>query len=137
MIASRFLLAVLASCSCVAALGQANKTCTQVLERKAWYGKHFPITVSLFLLTIVQQQFGIDELTQNLNRHLLSNDEKTSYLNAELCLMKVPASHGLSTAKTLFDELQEAHQLLVNSIHFVVRCALCYFTPGLFHARSR
>ena len=54
------------------------------------------------------------------DRHTLTNAEKSAYINAELCLMKKPATLGLRGAKTRFDELQAIHQLQAYSTHFVV-----------------
>ncbi|KAM7201564.1 Di-copper centre-containing protein [Naviculisporaceae sp. PSN 640] len=51
--------------------------------------------------------------------HTLSNPEKLDYINAELCLMKKPATLGLPGAKTRFDELQAIHQLQAYATHFV------------------
>ncbi|KAK3903865.1 hypothetical protein C8A05DRAFT_32396 [Staphylotrichum tortipilum] len=51
--------------------------------------------------------------------HTLTNNEKLEYINAELCLMKKPASLGLPGAKTRFDELQAIHQLQAYATHFV------------------
>jgi len=51
--------------------------------------------------------------------HTLTNDEKLSYLNAELCLMKTPAKLGLRSARTRYDELQYVHVVQVWSAHFV------------------
>ena len=55
-------------------------------------------------------------------RHTLSNDEKLAYIDAELCLMRKPASLGLPGSKTRFDDLQAVHQLQAYSTHFVVSC---------------
>ncbi|KAK0737959.1 hypothetical protein B0T18DRAFT_335390 [Schizothecium vesticola] len=51
--------------------------------------------------------------------HKLTNAEKSAYINAELCLMKTPATLGLRGAKTRFDEFQSIHQLQAYSTHFV------------------
>ncbi|KAM7188371.1 Di-copper centre-containing protein [Rhypophila sp. PSN 637] len=51
--------------------------------------------------------------------HTLSNPEKLEYINAELCLMKKPATLGLPGAKTRFDELQAIHALQAYATHFV------------------
>ncbi|KAL2160796.1 hypothetical protein VTH06DRAFT_993 [Thermothelomyces fergusii] len=51
--------------------------------------------------------------------HTLSNDEKLEYIQAELCLMELPAKLGLPAARTRFDELQAIHQLQAYATHFV------------------
>ena len=53
-------------------------------------------------------------------RHKLFNAEKLDYINAELCLMKLPAKLGLPGAKTRFDDFQAIHQKQAYMIHFVV-----------------
>jgi hypothetical protein len=55
------------------------------------------------------------------SRHTFSNTEKSAYINAELCLMQKPATIGLPSAKTRFDELQAVHQLQAYATHYVVR----------------
>jgi tyrosinase len=51
---------------------------------------------------------------------MLANAEKLAYLDAELCLMKKPATLGLPGAKTRFDEFQALHQRQAYYNHFVV-----------------
>jgi hypothetical protein len=53
-------------------------------------------------------------------RHTLSNAEKKSYIDAELCLMKSPKKLDLRGTKTRFDELQSCHVLQSEITHFVV-----------------
>ncbi|AEO62011.1 hypothetical protein MYCTH_2029356, partial [Thermothelomyces thermophilus ATCC 42464] len=52
--------------------------------------------------------------------HTLSNDEKQVYIQAELCLMELPAKLSFPAARTRFDELQVIHQLQAYATHFVV-----------------
>lgn len=66
-------------------------------------------------------------MTRRLRRHTLSNNEKLEYINAELCLMKKPATMGLPGAKTRFDELQAIHQLQAYATHHVVSWRLIIF----------
>ncbi|WPB06882.1 uncharacterized protein RHO25_011542 [Cercospora beticola] len=71
-----------------------------------------------------------EKLIQRKAWHTLSNDEKKSYLDAEVCLLNTPLSTlpSLQTkdqlsrfpiAKTLFQALQEQHQLQSDFIHEV------------------
>lgn len=64
-------------------------------------------------------------------RHTFSNTEKLAYLNAELCLMKKPATLGLPAAKTRFDELQAVHALQAYATHFVVSTTRMLSTPPI------
>ncbi|OAK97950.1 Di-copper centre-containing protein [Phaeosphaeriaceae sp. SRC1lsM3a] len=66
--------------------------------------------------------------------HTFSNTEKLAYLNAELCLMKKPATLGLPAAKTRFDELQAVHALQAYATHFVG--AFLPFHRALMHAHE-
>lgn len=52
-------------------------------------------------------------------RHTFTDDEKLEYLNAELCIMSIPATLGLPGCNTLFDELQANHQIQAASVHGV------------------
>jgi hypothetical protein len=85
-------------------------TCESRLQRKAWYVQ---------FLTLLNNPL------KTMNRHTLSNVEKRSYIDAELCLMKVKATNGLPAARTRFDELQETHQIQANVVHGVV-CSRCF-----------
>jgi tyrosinase len=51
--------------------------------------------------------------------HTLSAVEKKAYIDAELCLMKLPATLGLTGAKNRFEELQSAHQVQAAITHGV------------------
>jgi hypothetical protein len=53
-------------------------------------------------------------------RHTLSKREKSSYLKAEQCLMKLPAKLGYPGTRTRFDELQAAHAMGGEVVHEVV-----------------
>lgn len=52
-------------------------------------------------------------------RHKLSKKEKLAYLDAEKCLMKLPATLGLPGTRTKFDELQAAHVMQAEWTHEV------------------
>jgi len=53
-------------------------------------------------------------LTLNVfNRHSLSDGEKQEYINAELCLMRLPPKAGLKSCNSVFDELQAGHQVSI------------------------
>jgi hypothetical protein len=60
--------------------------------------------------------------------HTLSNKEKKAYIDAELCLMRKPATLGLPGATNRFEEMQSIHQVQGAIIHNVVRSPWC----GLF-----
>ncbi|KAK4168449.1 hypothetical protein QBC43DRAFT_360360 [Cladorrhinum sp. PSN259] len=51
--------------------------------------------------------------------HTLTSDEKTSYLNAELCLMSTPGTLGLRGGRTKYDEFQSVHVYQAGIAHFV------------------
>ena len=57
-------------------------------------------------------------------RRALSNVEKKAYLDAEVCLMKKPATLKLRGARTLYDEFQSVHVYQSEIAHFVVSCNL-------------
>lgn len=58
---------------------------------------------------------------QRKNFTSLTNDEKLSWLNAEVCLTTHDAVFGLyDGAKTLWDEQQYLHLTMSNYIHGVV-----------------
>lgn len=54
-----------------------------------------------------------------MNRHTLSNEEKSSYLTAVKCLMESPAKTGIKGAVYRWDELQALHSEQSNFIHGV------------------
>lgn len=59
----------------------------------------------------------------------LTHDEKMAFVNAELCLMSLPAKSGLPGAATRFDDFQAAHQQGTNTsdgdiIHYTVMLSL-------------
>ena len=56
----------------------------------------------------------------NTHRHTLTDDEKASYIEAELCLMDKEATLGLNGTKNRFEELQAAHQIQADIVHGVV-----------------
>ncbi|KAL2070975.1 hypothetical protein VTL71DRAFT_14001 [Oculimacula yallundae] len=51
--------------------------------------------------------------------HILTSDEKLAYLDAERCLMKLPATLGLPGTRTRFDELQASHAIQAEVVHNV------------------
>ncbi|KAL2256374.1 hypothetical protein VTK26DRAFT_4913 [Humicola hyalothermophila] len=51
--------------------------------------------------------------------HTLSPEEKRAYIEADLCLMKLPATLGLNGTKNRFEELQAIHQVQSSIIHGV------------------
>jgi tyrosinase len=50
----------------------------------------------------------------------MTNAEKKAYIDADLCLMSLPAKMGFSGAQTRWDELQFAHINSTNVVHDVV-----------------
>ena len=52
-------------------------------------------------------------------RHILSDQEKKEYIDAELCLMSLPPKTGLIGCRNVFDELQAGHQIQAAWNHFV------------------
>lgn len=50
----------------------------------------------------------------------MTNNEKTAYIDAELCLMSKPAKLGVEGAVNRWDELDWAHIAQANVIHNVV-----------------
>lgn len=53
-------------------------------------------------------------------RHTFTDDEKASYIEAELCLWEKEATLGLDGPKNRFEELQAAHQIQAGIVHGVV-----------------
>ena len=51
----------------------------------------------------------------------MTDTEKASYIEAELCLMARPAQAGITGAQNRWDELDWAHIAQSNVIHNVVR----------------
>lgn len=58
---------------------------------------------------------------QNVRKawNTLSDEEKKAYIDAELCLMSLPAVYGFEGAQNRFDELMYTHIYLTNVIHYV------------------
>ena len=52
--------------------------------------------------------------------HTFTTEEKRAYINADLCLMKIPATLGLPGTKNRFEELQSIHQTQSHIVHGVV-----------------
>ncbi|KAF2008959.1 Di-copper centre-containing protein [Aaosphaeria arxii CBS 175.79] len=67
--------------------------------------------------------------------HTFSNTEKLAYIDAELCLMKKPATLGLPSTKTRFDEFQAIHALQAYATHFVG--AFLPFHRAILHAHEQ
>ena len=53
----------------------------------------------------------------------MTDSEKSSYIDAELCLMARPPQVGITGAQNRWDELDWAHIAQSNVIHNVVRNA--------------
>jgi hypothetical protein len=51
----------------------------------------------------------------------MTNAEKNAYIDADLCLMSLPAKMGFPGAVTRWDDLQFAHINSTNVVHDVVR----------------
>lgn len=54
-------------------------------------------------------------------RHTLSAEEKTSYLDAVVCLMKAPPTAGFNNTRSKLDEFAGLHQSQAFLVHDVVR----------------
>lgn len=59
------------------------------------------------------------EVHQRKAWHNLSDDEKSAYIEAELCLINSPAKDGLPYSKTRWDELTYSHAIQTNWVHDV------------------
>jgi tyrosinase len=60
------------------------------------------------------------KLTRRCGRHTFSPREKRAYIEADLCLMRLPANLGLPGARNRFEELQSIHQRQAAITHGVV-----------------
>ena len=54
-------------------------------------------------------------------RTSLSDGEKQTYIEAELCLMNMPSMSDLRGSRTKFDDFQAIHVLQADIAHFVVQ----------------
>lgn len=59
-------------------------------------------------------------LLTHIRRSALTSDEKSAYIQADLCLMAAPAKSGIPGAITRWDELQYSHIAQASYIHGVV-----------------
>ncbi|KAK7705175.1 hypothetical protein SLS64_008069 [Diaporthe eres] len=59
------------------------------------------------------------EVHQRKAWHNLSDDEKSAYIEAELCLINSPAKDGLPYSKTRWDEITYSHAIQTNWVHDV------------------
>jgi len=78
--------------------------------------------------------FGLMDSNVNLaRRHTLDDNEKDAYLDAEKCLMDAPTSQNarLPMARTMFQALQEQHQLQSEHIHEVVSWLVSVIFVGI------
>ncbi|SPO07087.1 uncharacterized protein DNG_09781 [Cephalotrichum gorgonifer] len=73
-------------------------------------------------------------ISQRRAWHTLSDEEKTAYIDAELCLMAKEPTLGLNATKNKFEELQSAHQSQANIVHGVG--AFLPFHRLLMHAHE-
>lgn len=105
----------------------------QHLELKKGYHWFVPLPTMLFSLFLTSLLITADAVstprapngtcTSKLQRrawHTFSLQEKKAYIDAELCLMKLPANLGLTGAKNRFEELQWIHQTQASITHGVV-----------------
>lgn len=72
---------------------------------------------------IITNSETIRNNANSARRHTLNDNEKNAYLDAEKCLMDVPTPRNprLPLARTIFQALQEQHQIQSDHIHEVVR----------------
>lgn len=113
MILTSYVLLVVVAASAAARSSRCG-TCTPKLQRKAWYDQ--APTLAVYYLDTNEIEC----------RHTLTDNEKLSYIEAELCLMDKEATLGLPGAKNMFEELQATHQLQAGITHNVVRTPLPY-----------
>lgn len=57
---------------------------------------------------------------QRTSWHTMTNEEKKAYIDADLCLMSLPATMGFPGAQTRWDDLMFAHINSTNVVHDVV-----------------
>jgi len=87
-----------------------RELCASPRQRKSWYE--------------FSHGFGAEQpKCLQFYRTALTADEKASYIDATLCLQRSPAKSGIKGAQTRWDELQYAHIVQADYIHFVVRKA--------------
>lgn len=55
-----------------------------------------------------------------LYRTSLTQEEKTAYIQADLCLINAPSKGEIPGAVTRWDDLQWPHVVQTDSVHFVV-----------------
>lgn len=105
-------------------------SCTSPALRLPWYESRIAsLSLSLYIYLCAKHAFFRAVLIPY--RHMLSPDEKKNYINAELCLMNLPAKLDLPGVRTRFDDFQAAHQNQAYMTHSVV-----YFQHSLFFSLS-
>lgn len=57
---------------------------------------------------------------QRTSWHNMTNEAKKAYIDADLCLMSLPATMGFPGAQTRWDDLMFAHINSTNVVHDVV-----------------
>ncbi|KAK2737146.1 hypothetical protein FQN55_001262 [Onygenales sp. PD_40] len=79
------------------------------------------IAKTLLLLPLICSVVAAECTTPAQRRawHTFTNDEKLAYINAELCLMELPAKTDLNGPVTRFDDLQAVHVYGAYMVHFV------------------
>ncbi|KAF4820078.1 Tyrosinase ustQ [Colletotrichum siamense] len=77
------------------------------------------LTVSSAAAGPLAKRNGTCTQNQRKSWNALTNDEKTSYIEAELCLMSRPPRAGVAGAQNLWDELHYTHIYQGNYIHYV------------------
>lgn len=100
------------------------------LLRKPWFTSHIidsktPSLNMAKLICVLASVLGVCSAVctikgQRRAWHTFSNTEKLAYIDAEMCLMRKPATIGLPGTKSRFDEFQAMHQLQAYAIHYVV-----------------
>lgn len=101
----------------------AGKACTTTSQRKAW-SDHLIDPSNIFCPDVLTYRY----------RHTLTHDEKLAYIDAEKCLMTLPAQLGLEGPRTRFDEFQKLHVLVAEIVHYVG--AFLPFHRYLMHAHE-
>ena len=100
---------LLATCSAVigAPSRRRSPVCTEIRQRVPWY----------VVILMDDKDINIESLTYH--RTQLTQNEKLSYVEADLCLMAAPSKSGVPGAVTRWDDLQWPHVVQTTTVHNV------------------
>lgn len=71
--------------------------------------------------SVLPKRQACDSITQRVPWTNLTSEEKTAYINADLCLIDAPSTTGFEGAVTRWDDLQWPHVHQTTYVHGVVR----------------